>query len=83
VRPGVPEAIAECHAAGIRVLMITGDYAGTARAIAREIGLADPEVVVTGPELEAMDDTALAARVGEASVFARMVPEQKLRLVSA
>ncbi|MHB8798133.1 MAG: cation-translocating P-type ATPase [Thermoanaerobaculia bacterium] len=83
VRPGVAEAIAECHTAGIRVLMITGDYAGTARAIAREIGLADPEVVVTGPELEAMDDAALAARVGEASVFARMVPEQKLRLVSA
>ncbi len=83
VRPGVPEAIAECRTAGIRVLMITGDYAGTARSIAREIGLADPEAVVTGPELEAMDDATLAARVGEANVFARMVPEQKLRLVSA
>ena len=83
VRPGVPEAIAECRRAGIRVLMITGDYAGTARSIAREIGLADPEGVVTGPELDGMDDAALAARVREASVFARMVPEQKLRLVSA
>lgn len=83
VRPGVPEAIAECRRAGIRVLMITGDYAGTARSIAREIGLADPETVVTGPELDTLDDAALAARVREACVFARMVPEQKLRLVSA
>ena len=83
VRPGVPEAIAEAGTAGIRVLMITGDYAGTARAIAREIGLADPEVVVTGPEVDAMDDATLAARVREAGVFARMVPEQKLRLVRA
>lgn len=83
VRPGVPEAIAECRRAGIRVLMITGDYAGTARAIAREVGLPDPEEVVTGPEIEAMDDAALARRVREVSLFARMVPEQKLRLVSA
>ena len=83
VRPGVPEAIAECRRAGIRVVMITGDYAGTARSIAREIGLADPETVVTGPELDTLDDAALAVRAREACVFARMVPEQKLRLVSA
>jgi len=83
VRPGVPEAIAECRKAGIRVLMITGDYPGTAQSIAREIGLPNPEDVVTGPELERMDDATLAARVREAGLFARMVPEQKLRLVSA
>ena len=83
VRPGVPEAIAECRRAGIRVLMITGDYPGTAQSIGREIGLPNPEDVVTGPELERMDDAALAARVREVSLFARMVPEQKLRLVSA
>jgi len=83
VRPGVPEAIAECRRAGIRVLMITGDYPGTAQSIGREIGLTAPDKVVTGPELEAMDDAALAARVREVNLFARMVPEQKLRLVSA
>jgi Ca2+-transporting ATPase len=83
VRPGVPEAIAECRRAGIRVLMITGDYPGTAQSIGREIGLEAPENVITGPELEEMDDATLAARVREVHLFARMVPEQKLRLVSA
>ena len=83
VRPGVSEAIAECRRAGIRVLMITGDYPGTARSIGREIGLTAPENVLTGPELDGMDDATLAARVREVNLFARMVPEQKLRLVSA
>jgi Ca2+-transporting ATPase len=83
VRPGVPEAIAECRRAGIRVLMITGDYPGTAQSIGREIGLESPGSVLTGPELEEMDDATLAARVREINLFARMVPEQKLRLVSA
>jgi len=83
VRPGVPEAIAECRRAGLRVLMITGDYPGTAQSIAREIGLPRPEDVVTGPELDGMDDAGLARRAQEANLFARMVPEQKLRLVSA
>jgi Ca2+-transporting ATPase len=63
--------------------MITGDYPGTAQSIGREIGLTAPENVVTGPELERMDDATLAARVREVNLFARMVPEQKLRLVSA
>ncbi|MBK9089892.1 MAG: cation-translocating P-type ATPase [Holophagales bacterium] len=83
VRPGVPEAIAECRRAGIRVLMITGDYPGTAQSIGREIGLEAPGNVITGPELEGMDDATLAVRVREVHLFARMVPEQKLRLVSA
>jgi Ca2+-transporting ATPase len=83
VRPGVPEAIAECRRAGIRVIMITGDYPGTAQSIAREIGLPNAEEVITGPELEAMDDEALGRRVGTINIFARMVPEQKLRLVQA
>ena len=82
VRPGVPEAVAECAAAGVRVVMITGDSPATARAIARQIGLPSDDGV-TGPELEAMDDGILARRLRTASVFARIVPEQKLRIVQA
>ncbi|MGE0482675.1 MAG: HAD-IC family P-type ATPase [Gammaproteobacteria bacterium] len=76
-------AIAECHAAGIGVKMITGDHAGTARAIAREIGLVHADAVLTGSDLEALDDDALAARVSEVDVFARTSPAHKLRLVTA
>ena len=83
IRPTVPAALRECYGAGIRTVMITGDYPGTAAAIARQIGLADPETVVTGPELDAMTDAQLRERVGQVNVFARVVPEQKLRLVQA
>lgn len=76
-------AVAECRAAGIRVKMITGDHAGTAVAIARQIGLEHADTVLTGTELEAMDDTALRAAVLETDVFARTSPEHKLRLVTA
>ncbi|MBX9606351.1 MAG: cation-translocating P-type ATPase [Gammaproteobacteria bacterium] len=83
VRPQVPEAIARCHAAGIRVVMITGDHAATASAIAREIGLTNPEEVITGPEFETLDDAALGARLARTHCFARMTPAHKLRLVQA
>ena len=83
VRPGVPDAVAECRRAGIRVVMITGDYPGTALAIAREIGLDHDGGAITGPEISEMDDAALAARIRDASVFARVVPQQKLRIVRA
>jgi P-type Ca2+ transporter type 2C len=83
VRPGVPDAIAQCRTAGIRVVMITGDYPGTAVNIARRIGLADPEAVITGPELDAMGEAELRARISRVSIFARAVPEQKLRIVEA
>ena len=76
-------AVAECRSAGIAVKMITGDHAGTAAAIAGQIGLRRPQPVLTGVELEAMDDASLAARVREVDVFARTSPEHKLRLVSA
>ena len=82
VRPGVPEAIKECYSAGIKVKMITGDYPGTAQAIARQVGLASDQVI-TGPELEKISDSELRKMVGEVSIFSRMVPEQKLRLVQA
>ena len=82
LRAQVPAAVAECQAAGIRVVMITGDYPATARAIALEAGLGAGKVV-TGPELEAMSARELADEVQSASVFARIQPEQKLRIVNA
>jgi P-type Ca2+ transporter type 2C len=83
VRPGVPEAVSECRRAGIRVIMITGDYPVTALHIAREIGLEPAGNAVTGAELDGMSDAALRERIKTTSVFARAVPEQKLRLVQA
>ncbi|WP_229677879.1 HAD-IC family P-type ATPase [Caldovatus sediminis] len=76
-------AVAECQEAGIRVKMITGDHAATAAAIARQVGLRGAGEVVTGQDLEAMDEAALRARAREADVFARTSPEHKLRLVEA
>jgi Ca2+-transporting ATPase len=81
VRPGVPEAISECKKAGIRVIMITGDYPGTAQSIAREIGIQNASEVIAGPELDRMDEKDLSDRIKNVNLFARMVPEQKLRLV--
>ncbi len=82
VRPGVAGAIRECRTAGIRVVMITGDYPGTAQAIARQIGLPSDRVI-TGPMLAKMSDAELQEMVRNVSIFSRVVPEQKLRLVFA
>jgi magnesium-transporting ATPase (P-type) len=82
-RPEAVEAVADCHAAGIRVKMITGDHAATARAIAGMVGLRNPDRVLTGADLDAMDDAALAQVVMDADVFARTAPDHKLRLVTA
>jgi Ca2+-transporting ATPase len=83
VREAVPAAIAESYAAGIRVIMITGDYPATAAAIAREIGLRSPQSYVTGQQFEALDDAELARRVAQVDVYCRALPEQKLRIVEA
>ena len=83
VRPGVAEAVQECYTAGIRIIMITGDYPGTAQNIARQIGLKPSDQVITGPELDQMDDIELQRRITTVSIFARAVPEQKLRIVQA
>ena len=83
VRADVPQAIAECHAAGIRVVMITGDHPATAVSIARQAGLSEDGAVVTGPELAAMNDEELRVRLADTQVFCRVQPEQKLRLVQA
>lgn len=83
VRPGVPEAVAECARAGVRTVMITGDYPGTAISVAKDVGLNYRDGVITGAELEKLSDSELATRIKIVSVFARMVPEQKLRLIRA
>lgn len=82
LRPGVTAAVEECRNAGIRVLMITGDYPSTAQAIARQAGI-EATAVVTGPELAQLSELQLSKRVANASVFARVLPEQKLALVRA
>ncbi len=82
LRPSVAAAVAECRSAGIRVVMITGDYAATARSIATQAGIAEGDVL-TGADLAALDDTQLAARLKTVTVFARIMPEQKLRIVQA
>jgi calcium-translocating P-type ATPase len=82
-RPEAVAAVAECRAAGIRVKMITGDHAGTAAAIAAQIGLANPDRVLTGTDLDKFDDAQLALEVTGTDVFARTSPEHKLRLVTA
>ncbi|SDA16576.1 cation-translocating P-type ATPase [Sphingomonas sp. NFR15] len=82
LRASVPGAVAECRGAGIRVVMITGDYAATARSIADQAGLAAGDVL-TGAELAALDDARLAERLKRVTVFARIMPEQKLRIVQA
>ena len=82
LRPSVIEAMRECRSAGIRAVMITGDYPTTANAIARQAGF-DPGEVVTGEELAKLDDAEVARRTKTTTVFARIMPEQKLRIVNA
>jgi P-type Ca2+ transporter type 2C len=82
LRASVPAAVKECRAAGIRVVMITGDYPATALAIAKAAGLEGAEIVA-GDMLAGLSDTELAKRVASVTVFARVMPEQKLRIVRA
>lgn len=83
VRPSVPMAIRECFEAGIRVIMITGDYPGTAKNIARQIGLPNPELCITGSELQEMSQTELNEKIKQVNIFCRVMPEQKLIIVNA
>ena len=83
-RPDVREAVDTCRTAGVRTVMITGDHAATARAIGEDLDIYRPgDLVVTGSELEGMDDAALDEAIGRASVFARVSPFHKLRIVRA
>jgi Ca2+-transporting ATPase len=81
-RPEVPAALAACREAGIRVVLITGDHAGTATAVADQLGIGDG-TALTGSELERLDDAALRRAVESTSVYARVVPRQKMQIVSA
>lgn len=84
IRPEAAEAVREFRRAGVRTIMITGDRADTALAIARQLGIAgDEKECVTGEELEHMDDEELAVRIAGTSVFAHVSPEHKVRIVSA
>ena len=80
-RPEVPAALAQCRRAGVRVVMMTGDHPATARAIAQQVGLSARPEVLTGAELEALDDAALTARLRHVDLCARLTPAHKLRLV--
>lgn len=85
-RAGVADAIARCRRAGVRVMMITGDHPETAVAIARQLGIAEPDGpvrAVTGAELARTDDATLATLVADTAVFARVAPDHKLRIVRA
>jgi Ca2+-transporting ATPase len=83
IRPAVPGAVRECQTAGIRVVMITGDFPGTASSIARQIGLDNSAGVMTGAELASLAGDELQRRIRGVNVFARVAPEQKLGLVNA
>ena len=83
-REEVPQALADCMTAAITPIMVTGDHPGTAEAIAQRLGIMDANsVIITGEELAALTETDFAARVGSVRVYARVSPEQKLRIVKA
>lgn len=83
VRPEVPDSVRECQSAGIRVIIITGDYPATAQRVALHIGLEGSDEIITGQELNDMREEDLLKKIDKVSIFARAVPEQKLRIVNA
>jgi Ca2+-transporting ATPase len=83
VRTEVPKAVEECQHAGIRVVMITGDFPTTARSIAHQIGMKTDLEIMVGNELDALNDEELKNKIHQINIFARVVPAQKLRIVSA
>ncbi|MGB8491227.1 MAG: cation-translocating P-type ATPase, partial [Bacteroidales bacterium] len=83
IRRNVPDAVKQCYNAGIRIIMITGDYPVTAINIGKEIGIRNPERFISGPELNEMSEDELCERIREVNIFARVVPEQKLKIVNA
>ncbi|MBI2280525.1 MAG: cation-translocating P-type ATPase [Bacteroidetes bacterium] len=83
IRPEVPQAIKECNDAGIKVIMITGDFPATAKSIATQIGMDTQSEILTGDEMKYMSNEELRQRIDRINIFARVIPEQKLRMVQA
>lgn len=83
IRPEVPAAMQACKEAGIKVIMITGDFPATAKSIATQIGFSLEAQVITGEELDTLSDGELASKIESINIFARVIPEQKLRIVKA
>ncbi|HBY01354.1 MAG TPA: ATPase [Rikenellaceae bacterium] len=83
IRDTVPMAVKECYRAGIRVIMITGDYPVTAINIGKAIGLKNPDLCISGPELISMSEEELSQKIKDVNIFARVIPEQKLKIVNA
>ncbi|MGZ0015559.1 cation-translocating P-type ATPase [Yeosuana sp. AK3] len=83
IRPEVPQAIKECNDAGVKIIMITGDFPTTAKSIAQQIGMKVNGKLMIGSELNTLSDDALKNRISNITIFARVVPEQKLRIVRA
>lgn len=83
VRPDVATSVRQLTSAGVRTIMLTGDYPGTASAIAREVGISNPDLVILGQEMANLTDQQLSEKIKEVSVFARVAPSQKLRIIRA
>ena len=83
IRSTVVQSVKECYSAGVRVIMITGDYPGTAQYIAKQIGLKNPDKYLTGTEIMTLDHLQLRERIKDVNICARVVPEQKLAIVNA
>lgn len=83
IRPEVPQAVQDCYNAGIKVMMITGDYPVTAKSIAMQAGMHSDESVLTGEDLRNMSDEELKEKIESVNIFARIVPEQKLQIIKA
>ena len=82
-RPGVKESVKEAYTAGIRIIMITGDYPSTAQFLAKEIGMRNSQSFLTGEDLEKMSSSELAEKIKNVNIFARVAPEQKLLIINA
>jgi Ca2+-transporting ATPase len=82
IRETVPQAIIECYRAGIKVIMITGDYPTTAQHIAKEIGLKNPENILIGEDLENLSEKELFKKIKNTNILARVAPEEKLIIIN-
>ncbi len=83
IRPEVPEAIKQCYSAGIKVIMITGDYPETAKNIGKQAGLNEQDEILTGHNLKNLSESELKEKIRHVNIFARIIPEQKLQIIKA